>query len=87
MSQLSFAQAESKQFLDTKIQEVTVFITGGEIIRTTKVNLKKGRNVLTFKGISSVADQKSIQFLADKNLSIVSVSTEFDYLNLHDQKS
>ena len=58
----SFSQTDYKQVIDSEIEDVTVFITGGEITRNTKVSLKPGRNILVYSGISSVVDSKSIQY-------------------------
>ncbi|MCH2235284.1 MAG: DUF4139 domain-containing protein [Crocinitomicaceae bacterium] len=66
----------------SEIDDVTVFITGGEVHRTAKVNVKEGRNKLVFTGISTVADNKSVQFTSDKAFSLVSVSSEIDYLSI-----
>ena len=68
--------------VESDIENVTVFITGGEVHRTAKVNVKEGRNKLIFTGISTVADNKSVQFTSDKAYSLVSVSSEIDYLSI-----
>lgn len=65
----------------SKIDEVTVFLTGGEVKRSASVRLKKGRNKLIFKRLSTVIDNKSVQFNASNPLNLVSVSSEIDYLN------
>ena len=80
ISTLSFSQNDHKQVINSDIKDVTVFITGGEVTRDIKVNLKTGRNILVYSGISSVVDSKSIQFRSTEKLDIVSVSTELDYL-------
>lgn len=67
--------------IESKIEHVTVFMTGGEINRKTKVGVKTGRNTLIFTGISSVIDAKSIQFYAQAPFHLVSISTEMDYLH------
>ena len=64
----------------TSIQSITVFLTGGEITRNSKVKLKKGINELKFTGISTVIDSKSIQFSTDSPHYLVSISTEMDYI-------
>ena len=78
------AQKVYPQEVGSEIEKVTIFITGGEIHRVAKINLKKGRNKLIFKRISTVADQKSVQFNADKDFTLVSVSSEIDYLSFID---
>lgn len=82
-----FSQVEHKQFIESSIDDVTVFITGGEVTRQAKVNLKAGRNVLVYTGISTVVDSKSIQFNSSNKVDIVSVSTELDYLKLTDNNT
>lgn len=75
----------SQEIIETRvksdIKKVTVFITGGEVHRTAKVNIKKGRNKLVFTRISTVVDNKSVQFNSDKAFKLVSVSSEIDYLS------
>jgi uncharacterized protein (TIGR02231 family) len=73
---------ESK--IESDIETITVFVTGGEVHRKASVNLKKGRNKLKFTRISTVADHKSVQFKADKKFTLVSVSSEIDYLSFID---
>ncbi len=75
-----YSQKDFEQSVETEINEVTVFITGGEITRKVPVSVKKGRNILTYTGISAVVDQKSIQFITDQSVTMVSVSTSIDYL-------
>lgn len=85
-SALSFTQTDHDQKIKSKIKEVTVFLTGGEISREAEVNLKEGRNKLIYTGISTVIDKKSIQFVAPEGVNLISVSTELDYLNLAEQE-
>lgn len=65
--------------IKSNINKLTLFLTGAEANRTTTVKLKKGRNKLIYTGISSVIDQKSIQFNADQPYELVSVSSEMDF--------
>jgi uncharacterized protein (TIGR02231 family) len=66
--------------VNSEINSLTLFLTGGEASREATVNLKKGRNKLVYKGISAVVDQKSIQFNANSPYELVSVNTEMDFL-------
>ncbi len=81
---VSFTQELKTHQITTDIQDVTVFLTGGEVHRTGKVNLKKGRNKLVFTKISTVADNKSIQFSSESELNLVSVSSEIDYISINE---
>ncbi|MGB1104582.1 MAG: DUF4139 domain-containing protein [Crocinitomicaceae bacterium] len=71
--------------IESEIKDVTVFLTGGEIHRQASVPIKKGRNKLVFTKISTVADNKSIQFSSEQPINLVSVSSEIDYLNIVEQ--
>ncbi|MCT4583174.1 MAG: DUF4139 domain-containing protein [Flavobacteriales bacterium] len=66
--------------VSSKINNMTLFLTGGEATRTADVTLKKGRNKIIYTGISAVIDQKSIQFNANQPYELVSVNTAMDYL-------
>jgi len=85
-SVLSYAEVTPIKVKST-IENVTVFLTGGEIQRSTSTNLKKGRNKIVFTGISTVIDDKSIQFSSTKSLNLVSVSSEIDYIHRTDENS
>lgn len=76
------AQEIHEHEIESEIQDVTVFLTGGEIHRTANIDLKAGRNKLIFTKISTVADDKSIQLSSSEPLNLVSVSTEIDYLHM-----
>jgi uncharacterized protein (TIGR02231 family) len=67
--------------VSSEINKVTIFVTGGEVLRKAKVDVQKGRNKLIFTRISTVADHKSVQFNADKSYNLVSVSSEVDYVS------
>lgn len=82
---ISFSQEVKTTKISSDIEGVTVFLTGGEVHRTASVNLKKGRNKLVFTQISTVADNKSIQFSSESNLNLVSVSSEIDYLSVSER--
>lgn len=82
---LSFTSVIANDLNEVKVKSdinnLTLFLTGAEAIRTATVNLKKGRNKLIYTGVSSVIDQKSIQFNADQPYELVSVSSEMDYFS------
>tara|TARA_B100000809_G_C15095786_1_gene514946 strand:- start:57 stop:1775 length:1719 start_codon:yes stop_codon:yes gene_type:complete len=75
------AQQINEVKVKTSIKELTVFLTGGEVTRSSHIRLKKGRNKIIYTGISTVIDQKSIQFSANKSQDLVSVSTEIDHIS------
>lgn len=82
---VAFSQEIKTHKIPSDIEGVTVFLTGGEVHRTASADLKKGRNKLMFTQISTLADNKSIQFSSSVDLNLVSVSSEIDYLNITEQ--
>jgi uncharacterized protein (TIGR02231 family) len=73
-------QLETKHFLETKVNAATIYLTGAELSRTTQVNLKKGNNLLVFKGLSPYVNAKSVRISGDVDLSVLSISTKTNYL-------
>lgn len=81
----SFSQKITDHSINSSIKNVTLFLTGGEVHRTATVDLVPGRNKLVFNKISTVADDKSVQFNSSTPVNLVSVSSEIDYLNMSEQ--
>lgn len=77
---LLFAQ-DSKE-IDSKINEVTVFLNGAEVKRNANISVNKGTNEYKFTGLSPYVQPNSIQVKANnKALTIVSVNHEINYLD------
>jgi hypothetical protein len=77
--QTSFGQ-NSSLAVDSKIKNVTVFLSGAQISRTATTPLSKGRNELLFKGISPNIDKESIQLSGEGKFTIVSVAHQYNFL-------
>lgn len=80
MTKPGFTQEIHTQQIKSSIDEVKLYLTAGQMYHHQDVKLVKGRNKLIFSGISAYADPQSIQFLAEGNYRLVSVSTEMDFL-------
>ncbi|MEO1261232.1 MAG: mucoidy inhibitor MuiA family protein [Bacteroidota bacterium] len=66
--------------VDSKINKVTVFLSGAQVKRLATVNLSKGRTELIFKGISPKLDKQSIQVKGDGAFTILSVNHQLNFL-------
>lgn len=77
---LSFSQFETKHLLETEVNAATIYLTGAELSRSAQVNLKKGNNLLVFKGLSPYVNTKSVRISGDVDLSVLSISTKNNYL-------
>lgn len=71
---------------DSKIEGVTVFLQGAQLMRTSEILLRKGRNIVHFRGLAKNIDPKSIQVKAPSEVLINSVTVETNYLNLNENK-
>ena len=68
--------------LNSKINDVTVFLSGAEIHRTSKVVLNTGVTELKLSELSPSIDAKSIQAkLESKDVIIISVNHKMNYLS------
>ena len=77
---LGWGQQIQEQVIKSNIDEVKLYLTAGQMIHKQKVHMQKGRNKLIFSGVSAYADPSSIQFNAEGEYRLVSVSTEMDFL-------
>ncbi|MEN8251390.1 MAG: mucoidy inhibitor MuiA family protein [Bacteroidota bacterium] len=77
----ALAQESSKIDLETKIEQVKVFLKSAEITRTGTANLAKGDVILTINELSPYIDKKSIQVKGDGEFKIMSVNHQYDFLN------
>jgi len=77
----SIAFGQQVHQVPTKVERVTVFLSGAEVQRSATINVKKGLNELRFEGISVTADSKSIQFETAETADLLSIVMERDFLS------
>ncbi|WP_296316557.1 mucoidy inhibitor MuiA family protein [Winogradskyella sp. UBA3174] len=70
---------------ESKITDVTVYLDGAEINRTTKLSLKPGTTAHTLNGLSPYIEESSIQISGLKNTSILSINYGINYLSKQKQ--
>lgn len=66
---------------DSKIEAVTVFLSGAQVQRNTEILLRKGRNEVYFEGLGDGIVGSSIQVKAPSEVLINSVVHEIDHLS------
>lgn len=76
-----FAQQGPEIEVKSKIESVTVFLSAAQVNRTADVSLKKGRNVVYFRGLGTGINPQSIQAAAPQAFLINSVIHEINYLD------
>jgi uncharacterized protein (TIGR02231 family) len=74
-------QAQNETEAKSKIASVTVFLSGAQINREADVSLKKGKNILYFRGLGEGINPQSIQASAPEAFLINSVIHEINYLD------
>lgn len=77
----AFSQEIREKEVKTKVNEVTVFLDGAQIIRKTTVNLTKGKTIVKFVNLSPFIDAKSVQVKAEGELTVLSVNHQQNYLD------
>lgn len=73
-------QKETKHLISSEVNAATIYLSGAELNRTAQIVLKRGNNLLVFKGLSPYVNTKSIRVSGDVDLSILSISTKTNYL-------
>ena len=66
--------------IPSKIQEVTVYLSGAQVTRTATCSLKEGTNTVVFTGLSHRIDESSIQVSGLNMVSILGMSYDLNYL-------
>ena len=79
MNLFSFAQ-KKEIIADSKISEVTVFLSNAQITREAKINLTTGTNLITFEKLSQQIIPGSIRVEGSDAYTIVSVNSSTNYL-------
>lgn len=65
--------------IQSEIKEVTVYRQQAQIQRTAGLQLKKGKNLVVFEGLSPSLRENSIQLRADKPFTILSLTKRNNY--------
>jgi uncharacterized protein (TIGR02231 family) len=80
ITNLTFGQAVKEQLADSKIEKVTVFLSGAQVVRSAKVSVSSGKTEIRFNRITPDLDVNSIQLKSEGDVAIQSVTHEKDFL-------
>ena len=61
ITNLAFGQTVKEQLADSKIEKVTVFLSGAQIVRMAKIAVASGKTEIRFNRITPYLDVNSIQ--------------------------
>ena len=71
---------ETKKQIDSKINNVTVFLIGAQVTRTATVSVTKGTTDLVFHDVSTSVNPQSIQVTTESDLTVLSVNHQINYI-------
>jgi N-terminal domain of unknown function (DUF4140) len=69
-----------QQKLDSKIEKVTVFLSGAQVQRTTKMSLPNGKSEILLRGLTPNLEQQSVVVKGDGDFTILSVKPHMNFL-------
>jgi hypothetical protein len=75
----AFAQSSERE-ITSQIKEVTVFLQGAQVTRTTTVELKPGQSTLVLSGTSPKILENSIQAEANQGVKVLGATFRINYL-------
>jgi tRNA A37 threonylcarbamoyladenosine modification protein TsaB len=79
-----FALAQKK--IDSKIERVTVFLNGAQVIRTAATSLPTGKSDLIFRGLTPNLEAQSVIVKGEGDFTILSVKHQFNFLEIQKRK-
>ncbi|WP_157963129.1 mucoidy inhibitor MuiA family protein [Algoriphagus litoralis] len=77
----AFGQELKETALTSKIQDVTLFLSGAQVFENATGQIPSGESVILLKGLSPYLDEKSIQVKGQGNFTIQAVNKRLDYLS------
>jgi uncharacterized protein (TIGR02231 family) len=75
----AWAQQEKK--VESKITDVTVFLSNAQVTREIKTRIEAGKTTLVVSGLSSQVDQQSLQVAGKGSFIILGLSHQQNFLN------
>ncbi len=72
--------AQDAKNLDSKVTNVTLFLSGAQVTRTAQAKLEAGICELIFTGLSESIDANTIRLTGEGNFTIISVNSRINYL-------
>ena len=80
ITNLTFGQTVKEQLAESKIEKVTVFLSGASVMRSARVAVASGKTEIRFNRITPYLDVNSIQVKSEGDVAIQSVTIEKDFL-------
>ncbi|MDP4291878.1 MAG: mucoidy inhibitor MuiA family protein [Bacteroidota bacterium] len=71
---------EPKKQIDSRIDNVTVFISGAQVMRKAAIAIPKGTTDLVFTDVSTTVNPQSIQVSTDLDFTVLAVNHQINYI-------
>ena len=71
---------ETKKQVDSKIDNVTVFLSGAQVLRDATVTIPKGTSDLVFHDVSTSVNPQSIQVTTNFDITVLAVNHQINYI-------
>lgn len=78
------AHGQTEKSVESKITDVTVFLSKAQVTREAKTRIESGRTLLRLSGLTAQLDPQSIQVAGKGNFTILGISHELDFVNEFD---
>ncbi len=72
--------AQQTESPDSKVTDVTLFLSGAQVTRTAQETIQAGITELTFTGLSENIDANTIRLTGEGDFTIISVNSRINYL-------
>ena len=72
--------AQQSQTPDSKVTNVTLFLSGAQVTRTAEATLKPGITELTYSGLAENIDANTIRLTGEGDFTIISVNSRVNYM-------
>ncbi len=76
----TMAQQFKEKILQTSIKEVTVFLSGAQVMESGQTAIPSGNTALIITGLSSFVNDNSVQIKGEGNFTVLSVNMRKNYL-------
>jgi acetolactate synthase small subunit len=70
----------AQQKLDARLEHVTVFVNGAQVMRTATATLPAGKSEVILRGLTPSLDPQSVTVKGDGDFTILSVRAQLNYL-------
>ena len=75
-----YGQGIKEQKIKTRVNSVTVYLSGAEVHRNKVVNLKTGKTRLVFTDLSPKINPKNIRITTDDKVDLLGITSKINYL-------